>query len=144
MRVVSSLANSSAQVVSNAVQLAFTPYAIPPKVPLPSSGRLFLVGDATPGGWNNPVPVPEQEFTKISETLYELTVYLVGGKEYLFLPVNGDWSHKYAVKNKNEAGLSGGGDFGYDLNDNFPGPANSGTYKIVVDFQRGKFTVTPQ
>jgi len=144
IRVVSSMANSSAQVVSNTVQLDVTPYAIPPKVQPPASGQLYIVGDATDGGWNNPVPVPAQEFTQLSTTLYEITINLIGGKEYLLIPVNGDWSHKYAVKDKKVSGLSGGGDFGYDLGDNFPGPANSGTYKITVDFQRGKFTVTPQ
>lgn len=144
IRVVSSMANSSAQLISNTEQLTLIPYAIPPKVQPPSSGHLYIVGDATAGGWNNPVPVPSQEFTQVSETLYEITISLTGGKEYLIIPVNGDWTHKYAVKDKKVAGLSGGGDFGYDLGDNFPGPANSGTYKITVDFQRGKFTVTPQ
>ncbi|TKK71969.1 hypothetical protein FC093_02865 [Ilyomonas limi] len=144
IRVISSMANSSAQLPSNTLQLTLTPYAIPPKVTPPASGELYLVGSATAGGWDNPVPVPSQKFTQISPTLYEITVSLIGGQEYLFIPVNGDWSHKYAVKDKSIAGLSGGGDFGYDLGDNFPAPANSGTYKITVDFQRGKFTVTPQ
>ena len=144
MRVVSNMVNNSAQLVSNTVQLITTPYSIPPKVTPPSSGQLFLVGDATSGGWNNPVPVPTQEFTKESETLYDITVNLIGGKEYLFIPVNGDWTHKYAVKDNTVSGLSGGGDFGYDLGGNFPGPSASGTYKITADFQRGVFTVKPQ
>jgi hypothetical protein len=126
------------------LKLVATPYAIPPKVALPTGGVLFLVGSATAGGWNNPVPVPSQKFTQVSSTLYELTVPLIGGQEYLFLPTNGDWSHKYAVTDKTVAGLADGGDFGYDKNDNFPGPLASGTYKISVDFQRGKFTVTKQ
>lgn len=144
IRVTASLAAAATKVVSNVLKFTVTPYAIPPKVALPSSGDLFLVGSATAGGWNNPVPVPSQKFTKISATLYEITIPLTGGQEYLFLPVNGDWSHKYAVKDKTLAGLADGGDFGYDKNDNFPGPATSGTYKISVDFQRGKFTVTKQ
>lgn len=144
IRVTASLAAAATKVVSNVLKFTVTPYAIPPKVAVPSSGDLFLVGSATAGGWNNPVPVPSQKFTKISATLYEITVPLTGGQEYLFLPVNGDWSHKYAVQDKTLAGLADGGDFGYDKNDNFPGPATSGTYKISVDFQRGKFTVTKQ
>ena len=59
------------------------------------------------------------------------------------LPVNGDWSHKFAVANNSVAGISAGGDFGFDLSDNFKAPATSGLYKIIVDFQSGKFTVTP-
>jgi hypothetical protein len=39
--------------------------------------------------------------------------------------------------------LSAGGDFKYNASDNFPGPATDGQYKIVFDFQAGKFTVTP-
>jgi hypothetical protein len=134
--------NSAAQLVSNVLKFTATPYTIPPKVAPPSNGHLYIVGSATAGGWNNPVPVPSQEFTKMSETLYQITIPLIGGQEYLFLPLNGNWDHKYAVKDNTVAGLADGGDFGFDFSKNFPGPAASGNYKIVVDFQRGKFTVT--
>lgn len=144
IRVTASLAAMATKAVSNILKFTATPYAIPPKVQTPSSGDLYLVGSATAGGWNNPVPVPSQKFTRVSATLYQITIPLTGGQEYLFLPVNGDWSHKYAVKDKTVTGLADGGDFGYDKNDNFPGPSASGTYKISVDFQRGKFTVTKQ
>lgn len=144
MRVVSNLTNNSAQLMSNTVQLVSTPYAIPPKVPPPASGQLYLVGDATAGGWNNPVPVPAQQFTEVNSTLYEITTPLVGGKQYLFIPVNGDWTHKYAVSDNTVSGLSAGGDFGLDLSANFPGPSASGTYKITVNFQTGKFSVVAQ
>ena len=148
IRVKSFLENNSGLLSSNVLPFAVTPYAIPPKVNPPSTGHLYIVGNATPGGdatgWNNPVPLPSQEFTMVSPTLYQITIPLIGGKEYLFLPLNGDWGHKYAVADKTVPGLSNGGDFKFDAKDNFPGPAASGTYKIVVDFQRGKFTVTPQ
>lgn len=142
VRVTASMAGSTVPLVSNTVKLVATPYAIPPKVAVPVTGKLYLVGSATPGGWNNPVPVPSQEFTQVSATLYEITVPLIGGQEYLLLPLNGDWGSKFAVKDKNVAGLNGGGDFAFNANDNFPGPTVSGTYKISVDFQRGKFVVT--
>lgn len=148
IRVTASLTNNAAPLLSNVVKLTATPYAIPPKVAPPASGQLFLVGSATPGGdatgWNNPVPVPSQQFTQVSPTLYEITIPLIGGKEYLLLPVNGDWTHKYAVSDKTVPGLSAGGDFGLDKSDNIPGPAASGTYKIQVNFQTGKFSVTQQ
>ncbi|MCW3105862.1 MAG: hypothetical protein JWQ09_368 [Segetibacter sp.] len=149
IRVISNIKNGSTNTVpltSNTLQFTVTPYAIPPTVAPPASGHLYIVGSATPGGdahgWDNPVPVPVQEFTQLSPTLYQITIPLIGGKEYLFLPVNGDWSHKYAVKDNTISGLADGGDFGYDYAKNFPGPVVSGNYKIVVDFQRGKFTVT--
>jgi len=143
VRVISSYANNNDQKTSNVITLQVTPYVVPAKVLPPQSGTLFLVGSATAGGWGNPVPVPAQQFTRIDSLDYEGTFYLKGGQEYLMLPVNGDWSHKYAVADKSVAGLSAGGDFGYDLNDNFPGPSATGMYKISVDFQHGTFTVTP-
>jgi hypothetical protein len=143
IRVRSFLTNQSAPLNSNVLKYTVVPYPIPPVVNPPSTGKLFLVGDATNGGWNNPVPLPTQEFTKKDALHFEITVPLIGGKEYLFLPLNGDWGHKYACKKKTDQSPDGG-DFGFDLGDNFPGPTASGTYKIVVDFQRGKYSVTKQ
>ncbi|WP_290799374.1 SusE domain-containing protein [Flavihumibacter sp. UBA7668] len=142
-RVKASIGTSAASAFSNNISFKATPYAIPPKVTPPATGRLFIVGNATPAGWNNPVPEATNEFTKISETLYELTISLVGGGNYLLLPTNGDWT-KYAVTENSIAGLSEGGDFIYNSGEDFPGPAAAGTYKITVDFQRGKFTVIKQ
>ena len=142
-RVTASL-NNAVPLGSNSLAFEIIPYAIPPKVQLPAEGQLFLVGDATYGGWNNPVPVPDQQFIKVSETLYEIVVPLVGGKFYLMLPKNGDWGHKYAVKDNTLPGLNEGGDFFYDAGQDIPGPSADGTYKIQADFQRGKFTVTKE
>lgn len=142
IRVTSYLPNKNAPMASNVLKFAVTPYAIPPKVAPPASGQLYLVGSATPGGWNNPVPVPSQQFTKVSPTLYEITVPLTGGGSYLFLPVNGDWSAKYGgTGGSNNSNNVNGDDFragGSDL----LAPPTSGNYKIQVDFQRGKFTLT--
>jgi hypothetical protein len=143
VRITSSYPNNNERITSNVLKINMTPYKVPPKVALPASGKLFLVGSATQGGWNNPVPVPAQEFARLDETTFGGVFQLNGGQEYLMLPVNGDWGHKYSVADKSVVGLNQGGNFGYDLSDNFPGPATSGLYKIVVDFQAGKFTVTP-
>lgn len=143
VRLTSSYGNNNEQLKSNVIKLRVTPYVIPPKIAPPASGKLFLVGDATQGGWNNPVPVPTQEFAKLDSVTYGGVFNLNGAKEYLVLPVNGDWSHKFSVGNKTLPGLNTGGDFGYDLNDNFPGPTASGWYIILINFQSGKFTVTP-
>jgi starch-binding outer membrane protein SusE/F len=143
VRVVSSYANNNEQLSSNVITISVTPYVVPPKVPPPVSKELFLVGDATPGGWNNPVPVPTQQFEMIDSVDYGGVFNLIGGKQYLILPVNGDWTNKYAVADNSIAGLSGGGAFGYNLTANFPGPDNSGMYTILVNFQAGTFSVTP-
>jgi hypothetical protein len=85
------------------------------------ANNLFMVGDATPGGWNNPVPTPTQQFTRLNAVEFTLTLNgVVGAKEFLLLPVNGDWTNKYSVANKSLAGLNAGGSFGYNLPDNFP------------------------
>jgi starch-binding outer membrane protein SusE/F len=149
IRVKSSLINNTVPYYSNVLKVTITPY-LDVKVTLPAdlptvaanNGDLFLVGDATNGGWNNPVPVPTQKFTRTSSTTYEITVQLIGGKQYLMLPKNGDWGNKYAVVSNTVPGLSAGGDFDANKSDNFPGPSVSGNYKIVVNFKTGKFTVT--
>jgi len=143
VRITSSQGNNNEQLKSNTVVINFKTYLVPPKVQVPSSGKLFLVGDATGSGWNNPVAVPAQQFTKLDNTTYQGTFYLNGGKQYLLLPVNGDWSAKYAVADASITGLSAGGDFGYYTSggNNFPAPATTGMYKITVDFQKGKFSV---
>jgi hypothetical protein len=143
MRVTASLTGNAAPLASNVLAFTVTPYTIPPKVAPPVSGKLFIIGDATPGDWNNPVPEPAQEFTQVSPTLYEITIALIGGKSYLFIPVNGSWSAKYGFigeKNKNNVN---GDDFKPEGND-MVAPGASGTYKIQVNFQTGKYTVTKQ
>lgn len=143
VRMVSSYANNNEQLMSNTITLQVTPYKIPPKIAPPASGTLFLVGDATQGGWNNPVPLPSQQFEQIDSVDYGGVFNLNGGKQYLILPVNGDWTNKYSVADNSASGLNAGGSFGYNLKDNFPGPGNSGWYKILLNFQTGVFTVTP-
>ena len=141
IRVKSFLIGGTGTLYSNVLKLTATPYSIPPKVTPPATGRLFIVGDATPGGWGNPVPTPSQEFTKIDDLHYEIKIALIGGNKFLLLPDNGSWSHKYAVAKTADQNPSGG-DFGFDFGGDIPAPASSGNYKISVDFQRGKYSVT--
>ncbi len=140
---------SVAQLASNVLNFKVVPYAPPPVVEPPSSGTLFLVGgDPKIGAWSNPVPAIQQ-FTQVSATDYQLTVTLSGGDptngndQYLIIPVNGSWSHKYACKSTTDQPFSGGS-FGLDLSSNFPGPTAPGTYKFDVNFQTGVITVTKQ
>jgi hypothetical protein len=146
-RLISSYGNNNDRQVSTAVPIKMTPYKTPPRVVLPTSNRLFIVGDATQGGWSNPVPVPTQELTRIDETTFGGIFQMNGGGSYLILPENGNWDKKYAVADNSIPGLNTGGNFGYNVNkshdQNFPGPAADGLYKIILDFQSGKFTVTP-
>ncbi len=114
-----------------------TPYLGPTIPPT----NLYIVGDATDGGWNNPVPTPSQQFTRLNLTNFQLTVNLTAGKSYLLLPVNGDWGHKFGGSSAT------GGTLLADNNvpgSNTPAPAVSGSYLINVDFLTGKYTVTKQ
>jgi hypothetical protein len=150
VRVISSYANNNEQYTSNVLKIKMTPYVTPPKVTPPTTNHLFIVGNATPGVWANPVPVPSQELVRMDSVTYGAILNLPGGGEYLLLPVNTNtWNAKYGVADKFLAGLSAGGDFGFHLdpanvfNDNFPGPTAAGWYKMVFNFQSGKFTVAP-
>jgi starch-binding outer membrane protein SusE/F len=145
MRVTSSISNT-VPLISNVLKFTVTPYAIPPKVTPPASGNLYITGAATNGGWmsdNPPSPViPAQTFTRVSSTLFEIaSINLIGGQEYLLVPVFGNWSAKYGAVAATSSFAPEGGDFKENGN-NFKGPLTSGTYKIQVDFQRGKITVT--
>ena len=126
---------SGATAFSNVVNVTIATFS-----PVPAN--LYIVGDATPGGWNNPVPTPSQQFTKLDAYSFSITIGLTSGKSYLFLPVNGDWSHKYGGSTD---GVSSGGTLLKDNavpGSNTPAPAVSGVYKIVVNFQTNTYTVT--
>lgn len=143
VRLKSSLVGGNASLTSNVLKFTATPYSIPPKVAPPASGTLYITGSATPGNWmgGGDPELVSQKFTRLSNTLYEITIALTGGNSYTFVPVYGDWSNKYSIAVKNDPNEVNGGDFqvgGQDI----LAPAASGNYKIQVDFQRGKFTVT--
>jgi hypothetical protein len=122
---------------------AVRPYSIPPKVAPPLNGNLWATGDAFASGWTNPLLAPyvtTQKFTKLSTTLYEATVNMTGTPGgYKLLQDNGDWTTQYHML---AGGTWEGGDFEMkNLDPQFPGAPSPGTYKITVDFQKGKYSV---
>jgi hypothetical protein len=143
IRLISSYANNDQQLMSNTVTITYTPYKVPPKVQPPAN--LFIVGSATADAWNNPVPTMTQQFTEIDSVTFQGTFYMSAGGAYDLLPVNGDWSAKYNVASNQVQGLSAGGTFQYSTGpgNDIPGPAQTGIYTILVNFQTGIFTVTP-
>ncbi len=116
-------------------------YTVTPYTGVAIPANLYIVGDATAGGWSNPVPTPSQQFTQLDNSTFALTLPLAGTGAYLFLPLNGNWDHKFG-------GTSATG--GTLLADNAvpgsntPGPTVQGSYKIVVDFFNANYTVTKQ
>jgi len=140
VRVISSYANYNQEFTSNTITITYTPYVIPPKV-APPTGALYLVGSATVGGWNNPVPVPTQVFEKVDSVDFAGVFNLSANGQFLVLPVNGDWTNKFATADNTESGT--GGSFAYNASNNFTGPAAAGWYTIWLNFQAGTFTITP-
>lgn len=126
-------------VYSNVLDITVTPYSTKPKPKYPVPDSLYLVGDATPGGWANPVPTPTQKFTRIDDNTFGIAIQLTGGKSYVLLPKNGDWSHKYSVPATPDPL---GGAFVPDASKDIPAPATSGVYTIIVDFVKGTYTLT--
>lgn len=143
VRLIASLGASATRLVSNTMKFNVTPFAPPPKVPVPTAGTLWIIGDAVASSWNNPLPSPfdaTQKFTKVSETLYELVANFVGGGAYKLIQENGVWGTQYHMV---EGNANGGTFEKKDADPAFVGPT-AGKYKISVDFQTGKFTVTKQ
>ena len=141
VRVKASVAGSAiTERISNVMTYNVTPYAIPPKVAPPTSGALYVTGNAVPSDWTNSPPAT-QKFTVLTPTLYELTVPLIGGNSYLFLSDFGSWDSKYGFTGANNTNNVDGDDLKFGGGD-MKAPGASGNYKIQVNFQTGKFSVT--
>jgi hypothetical protein len=140
-RLKASLANNSLPLYSNVIKMVVTPY-LDVAVPVPTNGTLWATGDAFASGYANPLGAPyvtTQQFTKTSNTLYELTVAMSGGGAYKLIQINGDWATQYHM-------LAGGtwnaGSFEKkDADPGFPGPPSSGNYKISINFKTGTYSV---
>jgi hypothetical protein len=136
---------AAGKLTSNVISFKTTPFAPPPKVEPPTNGTLWATGDAFASGWGNPLPAPydvSQQFTKISNTLYEATVSMVGGGGYKLIQIQGDWGTQYHML---AGGTWEGGNIEKkDSDPQFPGGPSAGTYRITVDFQLGKFSVVKQ
>jgi len=144
IRVTSSYLNNNDKFISNIVKVKMTPYKIPPKVALPASGRLFIVGDASTFGWTNdaapPAFPPDREFSRIDETTWGGIFYMTGGGGYKLLQTQGDWNTQFHQVSGNALN----GTFEQKNADPaFSSPTPAGWYKIIFDFQGGKYTVTP-
>jgi hypothetical protein len=143
LRIVSSI-GSSVKLNSNVVTVTTKPFAPPPKVVPPDAGTLWIIGDAVASGWDINMPPPydvTQKFTKVTNTLYELIVPMPGGGFYKFVQEKA-WGSQY--RPLTGATWEGGSFEKRDADPGFSGPPGSGTYKITVDFQTGKFSVVKQ
>lgn len=140
MRVISTLANGSAPLTSNSITVKVNPY-LDFVVPPPPTGELYITGDATPSGWTNSPPVT-QKFTQISILEYSITINLYSGNLfYKFLSTPGKWQPQYGGKDPQSGSLD------FNMGDSsdpdaIPAPSLEGLYRITVNFQTGKYTLT--
>ncbi len=140
-RIKSTVTGGAVPLYSNVVKIVLTPY-LDVAVPIPTTGQLFITGDATPSSWTNDPPVA-QKFVKVSSTEYYIIMNFMPGFYYKFLSTLTQWQPQYGGKDAN------GGEIGYNLGggsdpDAIPTPAVAGSYKITVNFKTGKYTVVKQ
>jgi hypothetical protein len=141
-RIKATLVNNSVPLYSNVLKFTANPFMPPPKVAPPATQNLWIVGSAVASGWDASLPTPydvTQKFTRVSNTLYTLTVDMIAGGGYKLLQSKGVWGTQYHAL---DGSVVSGGDFELkDADPQFPSPATSGKYKITVDFQIGKYFV---
>ena len=132
---------------SNTLQFTVTPWNPPPAVAPPPNGTLYIVGSAVGGGWSNPIGagnIASQKFAQISPTLFQITsIPIIGDGEYKFIGTDGSWNDQWSVQTEQPSGdpTTLGANLFFN-GANCRAPIVSGNYKIVVDFQHGKFTLT--
>ena len=143
-RIKATLANGLAvPLYSNIIKIVITPY-LDVAVPIPTEGTLWAIGDAFASGWNNPMASPydnSQKFTKVSETLYELTVNFIGGGHFKLIQKQGHWETQYHPKYSANVPFDGGDFERRDSDPGWSGSTVAGTYKITVNFVTGKYKV---
>ncbi|MDI9365931.1 MAG: SusE domain-containing protein [Flavobacterium sp.] len=146
IRLVASLSSSAIPLPSNVIKIVITPY-LDVAIPLPTTGELFITGDACASGWTNTPPVA-QKCTKIDNTTYKITMSFTSGKFYKFLTNQGFWQPQYGVKIAS-GGTASGGKLGLNNNmapynsdpDAIPTPSSSGNYTITLNFKTGDYSV---
>ncbi len=145
---------AATSLVSNVLQFTVTPWAPPPVIAPPSTyadnptGNLYIVGSAVAGGWGNPIAsgsIASQQFSKVSNTLYQLTTAIIGDGEYKLIGVNSSWNDQWSISTEQPSGDPTTLAFPLKFNGgNCRAPLVSGNYKIVVDFQHGTVSLTKQ
>jgi hypothetical protein len=106
-----------------------------------TSGNLFLVGDATPAGWDAGAAIA---FTESSPHIFTLTTSLNAGGGMKFLEVQGAWAPQWGTDDK---GTNKKGFVSYRPTEaapdppSIPGPTAAGQYTITVDLTTMQYTV---
>ncbi|MBC7936739.1 MAG: SusE domain-containing protein [Rhizobacter sp.] len=101
--------------------------------------ELYILGDATAGGWNN-APPPAQKFTRINSAEFEITVALAGSGAYKFISSYGNWQPQFGGNAATGGTL--GANYGGGSDPDAVPAQTAGNYKINVNFLTNKYTVT--
>lgn len=148
IRIKSTLVGGTVPLYSNVIKIKITPYldyVVQPPGTAPGflDGNLWAVGDCFPGpDWSNPLPAPYNvtlKFTQIDVLHYELIADFDKTGGYKLIQIPGDWGSQYHALLAN---LPLAGDFEKkDSDPQFASPG-VGKYKIAINFQTGKYTLT--
>jgi hypothetical protein len=144
-RIKATLSNNSVPVYSNVVKIKITTYL---DVVFPVPANLFITGPAAPAptsngdGWmdDGETAVLTQKFTQINSYTFQInSLQINGGKEFLLVPVYGNWANKFGFTGEGAKNNPSGDSFKPEGN-NFIGPAASRAYKITVNFKTGRYS----
>lgn len=102
---------------------------------------LYILGDATAGGWNNSPPAA-QKLTRLNSVEFEITIALQPGKVYKFISNPGNWQPQFGGNSATGGALGANYGGGSDP-DAIPTPSAAGNYKITVNFATKTYTVKP-
>jgi starch-binding outer membrane protein SusE/F len=144
-RVKSTLANRNSPVTSNVVKIKISTYL---DVVFPVPAKLYITGPAAPeltsngDGWMDAgeTEVISQKFTQINAYTFVInSLQINGGKQFLIVPVYGNWDNKYGFTGEEAKNIANGDSFKPGGN-NFLAPPISKAYKITFNFKTGKYT----
>jgi starch-binding outer membrane protein SusE/F len=141
VRLITSYGNSNESYTSNVIKISAKAYKVPPKIALPLTERLFIVGGASDFGWDNnssPLFPAAREFARTEETKWVGIFNLKANEAYKVLQKQGDWDSQFRML---PGGTAEAGEFDQKNADPaFPSPTETGKYKIIMNFQTGKFS----
>lgn len=109
-----------------------------------TSGNLFLVGDATPAGWDAGAAIA---FTEGPDHVFTITTNLNASGGMKFLEVQGAWAPQWGTNDKGNAKK---GLLVYRPTESvpdppsIPAPSTAGSYKITVDLTTMQYTIEAQ
>jgi hypothetical protein len=109
----------------------------------PASQSLYITGTATPAGWmaNGDLPIKAQQFYPLTSALYIINgLPLNGGGALAFVPRYGQLGSRYGFAGAGLTNSATGDAFVAGGND-LRGPVDTGNYRILVDFQRGQYSL---